>query len=188
MLHIFNLFSKVFPLFAVLFQMSLELALSKEDISRRVENFARYVQSDTQHRIFSPGQSWWSLAESKGLENIIPDTVTLIEQIGITLTEMETSFGRYWKRNIEQIFPCLRSRQYFSKFLFVSPRDIVDFDESQTPSRLNIICKSTISINRGWRKLQSDIVRAIPRSLRATTTIEAPITISQTPITRRFNS
>ena len=169
---------KLFPLFAVLFQMSLKLALSKEDISRRVEIFARYVQSDTQHRIFSPGQSWWSLAESKGLENIIPDTVTLIEQIGITLTEMETSFGRYWKRNIEQIFPCLRSRQYFSKFLFVSPRDIVDFDESQTPSRLNIICKSTISINRGWRKLQSDIVRAIPRSLRATTTIEAPITIS----------
>jgi hypothetical protein len=107
MLHIFNLFSKVFALFAVLFQMSLELALSKEDISRRVEIFARYVQSDTQHQIFSPGQSWWSLAESKGLENIISDTVTLIEQISVTLTEMEKSFGRYWKRNIEQIFPCL---------------------------------------------------------------------------------
>jgi hypothetical protein len=60
----------------------------------------------------------------------------------------------------------------------VSPRDIVDFDESQTPSRLNIICKSTISINQGWRKLQTDIVHAIPRSVCAT--IEALVTDRQT--------
>jgi hypothetical protein len=68
---------EVIPLFAVKFQMSLELPLIKEDISCRVDIFARYVQSDTQHRIFSPGQSCWSLAESKGLENILPDTVLL---------------------------------------------------------------------------------------------------------------
>lgn len=60
----------------------------------------------------------------------------------------------------------------------MSPRDIVDFDESQTPSRLNIICKSTISINRGWRKLQTDRVHAIPRSVCAT--IEALVTDRQT--------
>ncbi len=85
------------PTFAALLQMSLELPLSKEDISHHFDVFARYVQSDTQHRMFSTGQSWWSLAESKGLENILPDTVSFKEQIGITLPEMETSFGRYWK-------------------------------------------------------------------------------------------
>jgi hypothetical protein len=75
--------------------------------------FACYVQSDTQYRVFSPGQSWWLVAESNGLESILRNTVTLMEQIGITIPEMKPSFGRYWKRNIEQVSPSLQSQQHF---------------------------------------------------------------------------
>jgi hypothetical protein len=41
-----------------------------------------YVQSDLQHKLFSPGRNWWSLSDAAQLSKILPNMVTYWEQIG----------------------------------------------------------------------------------------------------------
>jgi hypothetical protein len=98
-----------------------------------IRAFAEYVQSALQHILFSPGRNWWSLSDLFKLSRILLNTVTFWEQLGITLATMENAFGKYWRVKLEVMFPMLRMRQYFGNFLFSSPRDITDFDESQSP-------------------------------------------------------
>jgi hypothetical protein len=147
--------------------MSTEVQLSKQEIIQRIDAFVSYVQDCDQHKIFSPGLKWWSVSESSQLSTIIPNYVGFLEQIGVMVSEMEKAFGKFWKANIENNFPGLRTRRFLGNYLFVSPRDIIEFDSSQTPTRDNIVRKSSYSLgnyNRSWTKLQSDISRAFPRT------------------------
>ncbi len=106
---------------------------------------------------------------------------------------MENAFGRYWKANLEKSFPNLRVRNYLGKELFVSVRDVIDYDESQTPSRSNIVTKSHMAMeNWPWTKLKTDIIHVAPRLLNCntttTTTTLAVVSVIKTALVRCDNS
>jgi hypothetical protein len=130
-------------------------SLVQQVIICHIRAFAEYVQSALQHILFSPGRNWCSLSDLSKLNRILPNTVTFWEHIGITLAAMEDAFGKHWRVKLELMFPMLRTRHYFGNFSFVSPRDITDFDESQTPCRESIVLRKELSLqNHGWMKLQ----------------------------------
>jgi hypothetical protein len=154
-----------------------------------VNAFTDYVQSFTQHNHFFPGLIWWSVVETKCIAQSIPHTITFLHQISVNVAEMENAFGRYWKANLEKSFPNLRIRKYLGKELFVSVRDVIDYDESQTPSWCNIVTESRMTMeNWAWTKLKTDIIRAAPRSLTCntttTTTTSAIVSVVNTALER----
>ena len=163
--------------------MSAEL--TKQQIKCRVDAFVTYVQDVEQHRFFSPGLKWWAVSLSSKLNSILPNCITFLEQNDITASEMEKAFGKYWKAQIENHFPRLQSRCYLGNCLFLSPRDIIEFDSNQTPSRDNIVVRSEYSTsNRSWMKLQFDISRAVPRGSTIESNFAAtPKTITTTTTT-----
>ncbi len=84
----------------------------------------------------------------------------------------------------------MQTHHFFGPFLFVSPRDIINFDSSQTPTHENIVMKSLFSkFNQSWVKLQHVISYAIPhRSLMQETTFDAATRTTTTTMTTNMTT
>jgi hypothetical protein len=71
--------------------------------------------------------------------------------------------------------------------VFLSPRDISDFDESQTPGQDNIVNKADLNIqNHGWMKRQSGIIHAFERMI--ITSVKNNNNISSTSTNTKLSS
>ena len=64
---------------------------SKQVIEGRVKAFITYVQDDVQHIYFQPGKQWWPLDEPVKLSKQMTNTLTVLEQIGVTKVEIEAA-------------------------------------------------------------------------------------------------
>jgi hypothetical protein len=72
-----------------------------------VKLFTDYVQDPEQHYHFSLGSKWWAVVETPRLGQYMPNSVTLLEQIGATRDDFENAFGKKFRKNIETYFPSL---------------------------------------------------------------------------------
>jgi len=77
----------------------LPATMDREAIDERIRVFAESVRDETMED-FKPGKSWWFLNHTKASLDNFPNSVSLLDQLDITVQDMESLFGRYWTGHI----------------------------------------------------------------------------------------
>ena len=77
---------------------------SKQVTEGRIKAFITYVQADIEHIHFVPGEQWWPLDEPVKLSKRLANTLTVLEQIGVSEIEMEAALASVGKLHCQNIF------------------------------------------------------------------------------------
>jgi hypothetical protein len=89
-------------------------SISKKAIYDRVALFVQCVHSsDSSINLgFQPNNHWWISHDTDTNIKKHPRAFTFLQQIGISVGQMEACYGKFWLRDLESFFPSLLKRQF----------------------------------------------------------------------------